>query len=855
MPSFANWFTNEEGIDKYGCKFEGTDGKPHISQRSEEEQRQAAAFCARYLRRHLQEWERQRRTSKGKEDAGAPEDAGVPGDAPSEELGDEDGEVDLDETQVYLSNTNFVFALETLRSVPPRVAVRHHQTVATLLAGCRHDISKRGGEYDAVLSLQTLAYMGPQTVAEHFEEIIETGILGRSRRAGEPWPERYVPPPRPTERSCQGEGGLDCVQHLQLQKPWLRYECAKAVWLALSVLEPEHLLALEAQGQPPVTELARRGLIHIDTAREALNSMSGPSVHMANLVDAIEQGVEKARAERGGSLPGYSADVVTDPESMLSTFRAERVAWSRELHTSFPPAVREYAWRLYLIGGELERRGFLNSQLWCDVIMPLVVTAAVRRAGIDPPPNFLPDEEVDLSDLSAEEVDMLRAPPGQRCSAYLESTRPAREAEEAAKEAQKARQREDGKRYYAERKARLEMPFSQLSGEFAMAEGCLHKLIYAMDQVAQGAEVDFKLLEEEAESVRREFERLKRAGQERVKAGVGSENEDLRLAAERRAAVALQVRQVLRYPERARSSARKLVLREEGRRQEEEKELRMRSILREFQLKLDKVKWDLQRVSQLIEAPDGVWMSNLHMQVDLHSQVERTWHDALRLSEASRERANIEGGAAFAQLAKQAQALGAVAAGLKRHTPWAKRPRISEGLAVPTCVQATLISTAPPQEARPQLGPSPPTDNAPTLFLLAAPPSLAAAAPPMPQLPAAPSHQWPLTQPASYSPTQHAPAPHALAPHRRVSHPYQYVRPQTQNLHYPKPRYPQAQYPQAQYQQAQYPHGSLRQPQQLQASQPRRPQLLYASQPQVPVLHYPQAWRPTGLCLPTSTAP
>ena len=96
-----------------------------------------------------------------------------------------------------------VAALETLRRLAPRLAVVHHQVVGRQLSSPDADL--------ASLAAHTLACLGPEAVADHFEELVSMMC----------------------DASPEGE----------------------AVLLALSVLEPEHLLRLEARGAPSVLVL------------------------------------------------------------------------------------------------------------------------------------------------------------------------------------------------------------------------------------------------------------------------------------------------------------------------------------------------------------------------------------------------------------------------------------------------------------------------------------------------------------------------------------------------------------------------------------------------------------------------
>jgi len=64
-----------------------------------------------------------------------------------------------------------VLALQVLRDLPPRVSVTYHPAVATLLAPSLQ-------EDEAAMAIHTLACIGPQAVAEHFEEVVEAGAHG-----------------------------------------------------------------------------------------------------------------------------------------------------------------------------------------------------------------------------------------------------------------------------------------------------------------------------------------------------------------------------------------------------------------------------------------------------------------------------------------------------------------------------------------------------------------------------------------------------------------------------------------------------------------------------------------------------
>ena len=91
-----------------------------------------------------------------------------------------------------------ILAMTALQVLPPRLSVVHHEAVA------RH-LRSRMLEF-SMLSAHTLACMGPEAVAEHFEEVVAI-----AQEAG---------------------------------------DCDLFAWLAVCVLEPSHLLRLEVWNRP-----------------------------------------------------------------------------------------------------------------------------------------------------------------------------------------------------------------------------------------------------------------------------------------------------------------------------------------------------------------------------------------------------------------------------------------------------------------------------------------------------------------------------------------------------------------------------------------------------------------------------
>ena len=230
-------------------------------------------------------------------------------------------------------------ALEALRRLEPRLSVVHHEAVAALLPSRDNDL--------AGLSAYTLGCLGPEAVAEHFEELVAMG----EPRPGMQWRLGYGKP----------QGG----------SRWEEGVIATAVWVALSVLEPEHLFRLEARGACSLLELADRipdstmlGLL----APALINDMLG--------AQASFRALESPRL----SLTALRS-IVVDPLSMLSTFVPVSLPpWAPAAHRTYPAPARARAVELLLMGYLLARRTGLFGEgnvedLWIGSVMP----AALER--------------------------------------------------------------------------------------------------------------------------------------------------------------------------------------------------------------------------------------------------------------------------------------------------------------------------------------------------------------------------------------------------------------------------------------------------------------------------------------------
>ena len=148
-------------------------------------------------------------------------------------------------------------ALTILQYLPPAISVREHAAVGALLADSVSEV--------LAMAAHTLACIGPQAVAEHYEEIIEIASD----------PDRRAADCKRSRAETQGRAELR----------------RQAAWLCVALLQPLHLVRLEARGAPvrslacsPLFESAPSA-VYVDQRRWAL-SFRVPEA--ADVVEAVD---------------------------------------------------------------------------------------------------------------------------------------------------------------------------------------------------------------------------------------------------------------------------------------------------------------------------------------------------------------------------------------------------------------------------------------------------------------------------------------------------------------------------------------------------------------------------------------
>ena len=234
-------------------------------------------------------------------------------------------------------------AFNVLILLPPAASVTQHEVVGALL----HD------EEPAVLSYaaHALACMGPEAVAEHFEELM----------------------------AIAGEGG----------------ECTPAAWLCICVLESEHLLRLKARGAPVCALLSKDAPFTTGDVTEGLLAGSNPSA--AHHVFPQPQEVRTSLSSMQQASLGTDASscevltpqqrilrgpIVQDGPSTMSSFVAATPTWSMATHCAFPLAARRRATELLLVGYVLSRTMALPLAVWVDCVMVHIVVRRSKPGGI-----------------------------------------------------------------------------------------------------------------------------------------------------------------------------------------------------------------------------------------------------------------------------------------------------------------------------------------------------------------------------------------------------------------------------------------------------------------------------------------
>ncbi|KAL3913182.1 MAG: hypothetical protein SGPRY_008076 [Prymnesium sp.] len=241
--------------------------------------------------------------------------------APSTPLDDQNDVTN--ENEEHFGFLEVMAAFHTLRCLPPLLSAPHHATVAALLTGRE--------EY-ASHAAHTLACMGPQAVAEHFEKLATMGnplLIGSVYR-------------------------------------WDSAGILGSALLALSVLQPVHFQRLEARGAPSMLDVC-------DSICQSRTLQYHPCHYCEDVLDFILLGLmEASPGER------HVGPIISEPESMLSSFPPVHAPqWSPATHASFPPLARARAFELLLCGYLIARSGLMGwghvADIWVREIMPRVI--------------------------------------------------------------------------------------------------------------------------------------------------------------------------------------------------------------------------------------------------------------------------------------------------------------------------------------------------------------------------------------------------------------------------------------------------------------------------------------------------
>ena len=246
-------------------------------------------------------------------------------------------------------------AFKILQFLPPFISVRHHAVVAEMLADGSPDIM--------AFAAHTLACMGPEAVAEHFEEIVS--IAGAD-------PGTSVVTHRFSYASAAAAGML------------VRNECTPAAWLCVCVLEPAHLARLECRGAP-VSAIAKSSVFR-GAHDEILVGHGWPYFRVPAVADVLAalEASPRARTPAGCALAAHPNDaIVVDKESSLSSYTPSEIAWSPAGHSKFPRPARMRVHELLLIGAAIARLPLaLPLDLFVDAILPFVIRRRSSPGGV-----------------------------------------------------------------------------------------------------------------------------------------------------------------------------------------------------------------------------------------------------------------------------------------------------------------------------------------------------------------------------------------------------------------------------------------------------------------------------------------
>ena len=260
-------------------------------------------------------------------------------------------------------------ALNVLLLLPPSTAVTQHEAVAALLSD--------PDELPTVLTYaaHTLACMGPQAVAEHYEEIITIARAGG--------------------------------------------ECVAAAWLCVCVLQPHHLLRLEARGAPvtslcaPDSPFVKHEMVddllvgegHGDAHRHGFPQSQDVMAALQAEAKVMKQLSDEYDANGWDDFSGlFDGPIVCrgpfDKDmprkavgSDLSHFVPVSRWWTTVAHSAFPVAARQRAVELLVMGAALSR-GWgtqkvsgvaltcLPIELWVACVMGHVVQRRSKPGGV-----------------------------------------------------------------------------------------------------------------------------------------------------------------------------------------------------------------------------------------------------------------------------------------------------------------------------------------------------------------------------------------------------------------------------------------------------------------------------------------
>lgn len=226
--------------------------------------------------------------------------------------------------------------------------------------------------------------MGPQAVAEHYEEIILSAHLAVCESSSSR---------REASDECSPLGTGSTKGRARRAAAFSLSACEQVVgaaWLCVCALEPLHLLRLEARGAPVRALSADPRYRTFDAAHDTVlvGGAWATSYQVPTKLD-VHRALTALLAHRTSATSGACAEplsgpIVQDAPSMLSAFvPAARVAWSPASHHTFPLQARERARELLWLGAALARspRG-LSLDLWLGVVMALVLERRSSPGGL-----------------------------------------------------------------------------------------------------------------------------------------------------------------------------------------------------------------------------------------------------------------------------------------------------------------------------------------------------------------------------------------------------------------------------------------------------------------------------------------